>query len=84
MPQALIDQLASPGRLFIPVGNFSQGLYHLPGFFSAFAADGRIFSLPAIVQVDKDADGQVTERRIMGVRVRLTTVNYSRLLSSSF
>lgn len=25
MPQALIEQLASPGRMFIPVGSFSQG-----------------------------------------------------------
>jgi protein-L-isoaspartate(D-aspartate) O-methyltransferase len=48
MPQALIDQLARPGRMFIPVGDYLQ----------------------SIIQVDKDVDGNVTQKRILDVRVR--------------
>ncbi|KAH8831237.1 Pcmt1-prov protein [Flagelloscypha sp. PMI_526] len=48
VPQALIDQLASPGRMFIPVGadGGEQYIYHY----------------------DKDAQGNLTTTRIMGVR----------------
>ncbi|KAF8156019.1 Pcmt1-prov protein [Crassisporium funariophilum] len=46
VPSALIDQLASPGRMFIPVGSFMQ----------------------YIEQIDKDAQGNVSKKRIMGVR----------------
>ncbi|KAH7928576.1 protein-L-isoaspartate O-methyltransferase [Leucogyrophana mollusca] len=45
LPHALVDQLASPGRMFIPVGTVSQ----------------------QILQVDKDAKGNVTKRELMGV-----------------
>ncbi|RIA92053.1 O-methyltransferase [Glomus cerebriforme] len=44
-PQALIDQLNAPGRLFIPVGSYSQSIY----------------------QIDKDENGNVTQKEIMGV-----------------
>jgi len=46
MPPALVDQLASPGRMFIPVGTHWQ----------------------EIVQVDKDQNGKVTEKKLFGVR----------------
>ncbi|RIB04705.1 L-isoaspartyl protein carboxyl methyltransferase [Gigaspora rosea] len=45
MPQDLIDQLKSPGRIFIPVGSNSQYIY----------------------QIDKDSDGNVTKKSLMGV-----------------
>jgi protein-L-isoaspartate O-methyltransferase len=47
LPPALVEQLARPGRMFIPVGDFFQH----------------------ILEVDKDADGNVTERKVMDVRV---------------
>ncbi|KAK1231438.1 hypothetical protein PQX77_005447 [Marasmius sp. AFHP31] len=46
VPEALIEQLASPGRMFIPVGTYMQNILH----------------------VDKDAQGNVTQKEIMGVR----------------
>ncbi|KAH9996723.1 protein-L-isoaspartate O-methyltransferase [Russula compacta] len=45
IPPALVEQLASPGRMIIPVGTFSQTL----------------------MQVDKDAQGRVTQRDLFGV-----------------
>ncbi|KAJ2816787.1 hypothetical protein IWW50_006377 [Coemansia erecta] len=45
-PSELIAQLKAPGRLFVPVGSFSQN----------------------IIVYDKDRDGAVNERKIMGVR----------------
>ncbi|KAG6843530.1 hypothetical protein H0H93_000714, partial [Arthromyces matolae] len=53
-PPKLIEQLASPGRMFIPVGTYFQNILH----------------------IDKDADGKVTEKEIMGVSyVPLTDLN---------
>lgn len=49
MPAALVEQLACPGRMFIPVGTHSQYIF----------------------QVDKDAEGEVTQKEVMGVSVRL-------------
>ncbi|KAF9269574.1 protein-L-isoaspartate O-methyltransferase [Marasmius fiardii PR-910] len=46
IPPALVDQLASPGRLFIPVGTSLQNILH----------------------VDKDAEGNISEKEIMSVR----------------
>jgi protein-L-isoaspartate(D-aspartate) O-methyltransferase len=51
LPKALVDQLASPGRMFIPVGQFVQYIQH----------------------IDKDADGKVTEKQVMGVSVGQNT-----------
>ncbi|KAF7967230.1 hypothetical protein HWV62_35073 [Athelia sp. TMB] len=48
VPAALVEQLARPGRMFVPVG-----------------PDG---GAQVVMQVDKDADGAVTETRLMGVR----------------
>ncbi len=48
VPPALVEQLASPGRMIIPVGTYSQRL----------------------MQVDKDAQGQITQRDLFGVVVR--------------
>ncbi|KAG2105790.1 protein-L-isoaspartate O-methyltransferase [Suillus discolor] len=45
IPQQLVDQLKSPGRMFIPVGTFTQ----------------------QIIQVDKDENGKVTKKNLMGV-----------------
>ncbi|BGO91346.1 hypothetical protein NBRC10512_007086 [Rhodotorula toruloides] len=45
LPQPLIDQLASPGRMFIPVGS----------------------ALQAVWQIDKDAEGNVTKKKLFGV-----------------
>lgn len=46
MPRPLVEQLASPGRMFIPVGTYNQ----------------------QIIQVDKDENGNVTEKPLFGVR----------------
>jgi len=45
VPPALVEQLASPGRMIIPVGTYSQRL----------------------MQVDKDAKGEVTQKDLFGV-----------------
>ena len=47
MPTALVEQLARPGRMFIPVGTHVQ----------------------QIVQVDKNANGNVTEKPLLDVMV---------------
>jgi len=49
IPPALVEQLASPGRMIIPVGTYSQ----------------------RFMQVDKDARGQITQKDLFGVVVRL-------------
>jgi protein-L-isoaspartate O-methyltransferase len=49
IPPALVEQLATPGRMIIPVGTYSQKL----------------------MQVDKDAQGQITQRDLFGVVVRV-------------
>lgn len=49
LPHELVDQLKSPGRMFIPVGTFSQ----------------------QILQIDKDENGRVTKKELMGVMVRI-------------
>ena len=56
VPPALVEQLATPGRMIIPVGTYSQRL----------------------VQVDKDADGQITERDLFGVVVRIFLLSATR------
>jgi len=45
IPPALVEQLAAPGRMFIPVGGHSQD----------------------VIQVDKDASGNVTQKTLFGV-----------------
>ncbi|KAF8644909.1 hypothetical protein AX16_008192 [Volvariella volvacea WC 439] len=45
VPEELINQLASPGRMFIPVGSYTQYIEH----------------------IDKDANGKVTRKQVMGV-----------------
>jgi len=45
IPPALLDQLASPGRMIIPVGTYSQ----------------------RFMQVDKDAQGKITQKDLFGV-----------------
>lgn len=47
LPQTLVDQLASPGSMFIPVGEHYQ----------------------QILQVNKDENGNVIKKELMGVRV---------------
>jgi hypothetical protein len=54
IPPALVEQLATPGRMIIPVGTYSQKL----------------------MQVDKDAEGQITQRDLFGVVVRILTFIY--------
>lgn len=54
MPQELIDQLASPGRLFIPVEDEDVGSF---------------YGGQSIWQVDKDEQGVVTRKQLFGVRV---------------
>jgi protein-L-isoaspartate(D-aspartate) O-methyltransferase len=49
IPRALVEQLACPGRMFIPVG--PEG------------------GSQAVVQVDKDEKGEVTEKELFGVMV---------------
>jgi len=48
IPPALVEQLASPGRMIIPVGTYTQRL----------------------MQIDKDAQGKITQRDLFGVVVR--------------
>jgi Protein-L-isoaspartate(D-aspartate) O-methyltransferase (PCMT) len=48
IPPALLEQLASPGRMIIPVGTYSQ----------------------RFMQVDKDAQGTITQKDLFGVVVR--------------
>ena len=48
LPHQLVEQLKSPGRMFIPVGTFTQ----------------------EILQVDKDENGKITKKELMGVMVR--------------
>lgn len=50
LPIALVNQLNSPGRLFIPIGTYEQDVW----------------------QVDKDAQGDVTKKKLFGVRVSAT------------
>lgn len=51
LPSELVDQLASPGRMFIPVGTYTQ----------------------YIEQIDKDENGKITTKKIMGVSVSIKT-----------
>lgn len=51
LPAPLVEQLARPGRMFIPVGTHVQ----------------------QIVQVDKDVNGNVTEKPLLDVMVRPPT-----------
>ncbi|KAF8312128.1 protein-L-isoaspartate O-methyltransferase [Clavulina sp. PMI_390] len=46
LPEPLVDQLASPGRMFIPIGDMMQDVW----------------------QIDKDGDGNVTKKKLFGVR----------------
>lgn len=78
IPQPLIDQvstphltmghltvqLARPGRMFIPVGQQSQGEWISCIFMS------RTFIYSDIWQIDKAADGSVTKEKLFGVMVR--------------
>jgi len=57
LPQELIDQLASPGRLFIPVED------ERTGGVSSFFVGGQ-----SIWQVDKDDKGSVTKKQLFGVQ----------------
>jgi len=54
IPQELIEQLASPGRMFIPVDDEADA--------SRFFGGGQ-----SIWQVDKDEHGEVTKKRLFGV-----------------
>lgn len=49
VPKPLVEQLASPGRMFIPVGTHDQ----------------------RIVVIDKDEKGEVSEKELFGVMVRI-------------
>jgi Protein-L-isoaspartate(D-aspartate) O-methyltransferase (PCMT) len=51
LPSALVEQLAQPGMMFIPVGTHTQYIW----------------------QVSKDADGKVSQQKVMGVVVSITT-----------
>ena len=49
LPKELVDQLNTPGRMFIPIGTVQQ----------------------AILQIDKDENGDVKEKKLLDVRVSL-------------
>lgn len=57
LPSELVNQLASPGRMFIPVGTHAQ----------------------YIEQVDKDENGKITSKKIMGVSVNITTTSLTTI-----
>jgi hypothetical protein len=59
IPPALLEQLASPGRMIIPVGSYSQ----------------------RFVQVDKDAQGKITQEDLFGVVVRASCCVSERVIS---
>jgi protein-L-isoaspartate(D-aspartate) O-methyltransferase len=62
LPQQLVDQLNSPGRMFIPVGSFAQ----------------------QILQVDKDENGRVTKKQLMGVMVCIFSCSISSLTCGQY
>ncbi|WVR05271.1 protein-L-isoaspartate O-methyltransferase [Kwoniella sp. DSM 27419] len=55
IPQPLVEQLARPGRMFIPVGGSTT--------YGTGGDDSQ-----NIWQVDKDTDGNVTKKKLFGVR----------------
>jgi len=62
IPQELVNQLKSPGRMFIPVGTFAQ----------------------QIIQVDKDENGKVTKKNLMGVMVGLLSLSNPSLICGQY
>lgn len=64
MPQPLVDQLARPGRMFIPVGEDKQLVVQVgvPKFGSQRCPH-------FATKVDKDAEGKVTQKELFGVMV---------------
>ncbi|ELU41760.1 PCMT domain-containing protein [Rhizoctonia solani AG-1 IA] len=63
MPQQLVEQLARPGRMFVPVGLLVSATNHTDR--SAVGPDG---GAQYIYQVDKDESGNVKEEKLFGVR----------------
>lgn len=60
VPDALVEQLARPGRLIIPVDNpKSSGQYVT------------YFDLWELWQIDKDTDGKVVRKKLFDVMVRV-------------
>ncbi|CAE6399641.1 unnamed protein product [Rhizoctonia solani] len=75
MPQPLIDQLAKPGRMFIPalVINYADQ--------SAVGPDG---GAQYIYQVDKDQSGNIREEKLFGVRYVPLTEEKSQRAESMY
>ncbi|KIS00711.1 protein-L-isoaspartate O-methyltransferase [Cryptococcus deuterogattii 2001/935-1] len=61
-PQELVDQLAKPGRMFIPVGRGSQGTSFFRGFEVRF-----LIGESDVWQIDKSVNGDVTKKKLFGV-----------------
>ncbi|GAA5981862.1 hypothetical protein JCM10908_004642 [Rhodotorula pacifica] len=61
MPQALIDQLASPGRMFIPVGDFSQSIWQVDKDENGEVTKQRLFGVSYVPLTD--AESQYADAR---------------------
>ncbi|KAH8103032.1 protein-L-isoaspartate O-methyltransferase [Cristinia sonorae] len=53
MPQALVDQLASPGRMFIPVGDSQQAVYQVDKDQDGNVTQQRLFGVMYVPLTDR-------------------------------
>ncbi|GAA5956399.1 hypothetical protein JCM8115_001708 [Rhodotorula mucilaginosa] len=61
IPQALVDQLASPGRMFIPVGDFSQNIWQVDKDADGQVTKHRLFGVSYVPLTD--AESQYADAR---------------------
>lgn len=54
LPQALVDQLAKPGRMFIPVGNFSQDILQVDKDEEGNVTRKKLFAVSYVPLTDKE------------------------------
>ncbi|GJJ14984.1 hypothetical protein Clacol_009254 [Clathrus columnatus] len=54
LPQALVDQLAKPGRMFIPVGDFSQDILQVDKDEEGNVTEQELFAVSYVPLTDKE------------------------------
>ncbi|KAF8524293.1 protein-L-isoaspartate O-methyltransferase [Hysterangium stoloniferum] len=54
LPQALVDQLASPGRMFIPVGNYSQDIFQVDKDKEGHVTRKKLFAVQYVPLTDRE------------------------------